>query len=197
MSPAPYENVPTIATQLISVPNSNQYPASWRTIPSGVTARYMAHEDILLQDGFTAEEGSTFHVYIVPCESCGRNTRNHEKYVSGEPPKHIINDSSRIVNKTENNSYYDVMDSQTNSLVISLHPNPAMNDVTLISNMEENGYVVISLYNMFGVGYPLFESYRERGIYSDEFSLGEIPSGLYVLLIKTNGRQHVSKIIKL
>jgi hypothetical protein len=63
--------------------------------------------------------------------------------------------------------------------------------------MEEDGFVAISLYNMFGVVYPLFEGHRGSGAYSDVFSLEKIPSGVYVILIKTNGRQHASKIIKL
>ena len=46
--PQPYNNIPQTATVLRSVPNSNSYPASWRTIPAGITTEYVAHEEIIL-----------------------------------------------------------------------------------------------------------------------------------------------------
>ena len=69
-TPDPYANVPKTFTRLTSVPNDPQFPSTWRTIPTGATSEYVAHEEVLLQDGFLAETGSDFHAYIVPCEPC-------------------------------------------------------------------------------------------------------------------------------
>ena len=63
-------NVPLTFTRLTSVPNDPQLPSSWRTIPSGATSEYAAHEEIVLQDGFLAEPGCNFYAHIVPCPSC-------------------------------------------------------------------------------------------------------------------------------
>ncbi len=199
MSPLyPYENVPKTASRLISVENHGQYPNIWSEIPSGANCEYVAHEEIIIQNGFIAQEGCSFHAYITPCESCESNTRNNEKQsVSGGSQRQEVHDLSRFLVKTEESTHGDVTDSETTPLAVSLHPNPVIDNVTLTSYMEEDGFVAISLYNMFGVVYPLFEGHRGSGAYSDVFSLEKIPSGVYVILIKTNGRQHASKIIKL
>lgn len=196
--PAPHLNIPRTASMLFSVPIDSSIPASWYTIPSGSASEYVAHEEIILQNGFIAQEGCSFHAYITPCESCESNTRSNEKQsVSGGSPRQEAHDLSRFLVKTEESTHDDITDSETTPLTVSLHPNPAIDNVTLTSYMEEDGFVAISLYNMFGDVYPLFEGHRGSGAYSDVFSLEKIPSGIYVILIKTNGRQHASKIIKL
>ena len=40
------------------------------TILSGVTASYQAYQEIILQDGFSAEAGSDFTATIIPCPIC-------------------------------------------------------------------------------------------------------------------------------
>lgn len=72
--PAPYANVPKTFTRLYSVPANPDYPVSWHTIPIGATAEYVAHEEILLQEGFVAEEGCDFYAHIVPCPDCSGRT---------------------------------------------------------------------------------------------------------------------------
>ena len=77
-TPDPHEIVPKTFIRLTSVPNEASFPSDWRTIPSGATSEYAAHEEILLQDGFLAETGSDFYAHIVPCPSCEeRNNTNN------------------------------------------------------------------------------------------------------------------------
>lgn len=73
-TPPPYQNVPYVLPVLKSSTVTNNYSqSSWRTIPSGATSEYLAHEEVLLQDGFYAEEGCDFLAYIVPCGLCDAN----------------------------------------------------------------------------------------------------------------------------
>ncbi len=69
-TPDPHENVPKTFTTLTSVPLDNAYPSSWRTISSGDTSEYVAHKEVVLQPGFTAEAGSDFVARIEPCADC-------------------------------------------------------------------------------------------------------------------------------
>lgn len=64
----PEDIVPWTMTKLTSV--SRTSPAAWRTIPTGVSAVYQAHEEVALQDGFEAEYGSEFEAKIEPCDKC-------------------------------------------------------------------------------------------------------------------------------
>ena len=54
----------------MDVPNDPQFQSSWRTIPTGAVSEYVAHEEVILLDGFLAETGSNFYAHIAPCESC-------------------------------------------------------------------------------------------------------------------------------
>ncbi len=60
--------VPSTANSLTSASASS--PESWRTIPAGATAVYQAHEEVILQDGFEAQEGCEFEARIEPCALC-------------------------------------------------------------------------------------------------------------------------------
>ena len=51
--------------------------ASWRTIPTGATAVYQAHKEIILQDGFEAQLGCEFEARIEPCEQCDEMRGEH------------------------------------------------------------------------------------------------------------------------
>lgn len=66
----PWENVINTTNDLVSIPNDERYPSSWRTIPSGESSEYIAHKSVTLLPGFHAERGSTFSARIVPCSNC-------------------------------------------------------------------------------------------------------------------------------
>ena len=80
-NPAPYYNIPKTATNLTSVPESFQ--ASWRTIPTGTTTSYEAHNSVTLVPGFHAERGSNFSVRISSCKECEESRQESPAYSKG------------------------------------------------------------------------------------------------------------------
>lgn len=70
-----YELVPQTMTTLTSASATSD--ASWRTIPTGATAVYQAHKEIILQDGFEAQLGCEFEARIEPCEQCDEMRGEH------------------------------------------------------------------------------------------------------------------------
>ena len=188
-SPNPYANVPKTFTRLTSVPNDPQYPATWRTISTGATSEYVAHEEVLLQDGFLAEAGSDFYAHIEPCESCdeGRivggtsdvaGTGNENPADTLPAPKSLQTETSFANNRT-----------------LTVHPNPTDN---LLSVELSNGAGIANavLYDLQGrVVETRCSTSLQGGIAT--LSLNSIPAGVYVLRVTdTEGREYHQKIVK-
>ena len=70
----PYKNVPSAFQNLESASVSDS--ASWRTIPSGATSEYVAHNRITLRPGFHAQSGSKFVARIEPCTNSCNNSQS-------------------------------------------------------------------------------------------------------------------------
>ena len=73
----------------------------------------------------------------------------------------------------------------TNSSV-TVYPNPTNGDVRII--LQNQNLISTKIYNSIG------ELIRE--IYTSEFSISDLPNGLYFLQIQSNNSTHTSKIIK-
>ena len=69
-----HQNVPQTFMKLESA--SETSPAAWRTIESGQTAEYVAHESIILKPGFHAKAGSHFIAHIDPCLGCEESSKS-------------------------------------------------------------------------------------------------------------------------
>ena len=189
-SPNPYANVPKTFTRLTSVPNDPQYPATWRTISTGATSEYVAHEEVLLQDGFLAEAGSDFYAHIVPCGSCeeGRTTGEMSDVIGGgnDNPADTLPAPKSLQTET----------SFANDRTLAVHPNPTDNLLTVeLSNGA--GIANIALYDLQGrvVG-ANNHSPLQTGA-TATLSLNSVPAGVYVLRVTdTEGREYHRKVVK-
>ena len=189
-SPAPYLNVPKTATRLISVPQNSNNPTTWHTIPSGATAEYVAHEDILLQDGFFAEEGCDFNARIEVCTSCierkqGKNNRFYQdKFVT-------YNNDLRISSKDSTKE----ITSQNNSNVITgmtLYPNPANQTFTISFTEAQESVKQVCIMDMLGKKVLRYENPSDNTI-----NIANLPAGLYLVrVLSQSGRTYSAKLVK-
>ena len=183
-TPAPYENVPSTATNLISVPNSSQYPNSWRTIPSGASARYMAHEDILLQDGFMAEEGCSFHAYIVPCESC-EGSRGGYRPSNERGDDFVIGSNSQPSRSTQETSV-------SSSIIMTIFPNPVTNTFNIRLGNHDETIQIVEVFNLLGSKVIMSEDNAQTDI-----DATALQKGMYLVRVKgSSGNVYFGKFVK-
>ncbi|MBR1514280.1 MAG: C10 family peptidase [Bacteroidales bacterium] len=179
-TPPPHENVPKTMTHLISVPNENQYPSTWRTIPSGATSEYTAHKSVVLKDGFHAEAGSEFRAYITPCEQCETALRGND-----ESPKEIA-EVQGIVPKES------VTPTSLSGQGMTIHPNPNTGKfhITLCDKQDMVKQVAV-----FGIlGSPMVMKNNPQ---SEDVDISRLPSGIYVVKVLTNlGNVYFEKVVK-
>lgn len=177
---APYEITPRTMTILTSASASS--PASWRTIPSGASAVYQAHEEINLQDGFEAEYGSEFEAWIEPCELCDgmRGTTAGEKTVPG-------NDGQGQGGET------DYLPSPRRSAVdIDLYPNPTDGPLTMAVDGEVREVMVSTLDGRPVGGWHL-TALTETAV---NFDVSPLAPGVYLLTVATSAGIHTARFIK-
>lgn len=152
--------------------NENTY-----TLYPGSTVNWKAGEQIRIKPGFHAEMGSRFVASIESCKKRNDNTVYRETSIEGNLNTNEISTPAVL---TENTVY----------------PNPATDMIVVSYCVENQGVTTISLINVLGVKYTLFEGRKDEGHYSDVFSLNNVPYGLYILNINTNGKQYNTKLIK-
>ena len=185
-TPLPYANVPKTFTRLTSVPNNSDYPVSWRTIPSGATSEYAAHEEVLLQDGFYAEPGSDFLAHIVPCEPC-EEARTTD-YTSDMVGAGDDNSADTLAAPKS----WQIEATQSDDAALNVYPNPTSD----LLHIELSGTEIatVALYDFQG-----------RIIYSPNLSnspnspmnMRDIPAGMYVLCVTgADGHAYHQKIVK-
>ena len=185
-TPDPYANVPKTFTRLTSVPNDSQFQPSWRTIPAGATSEYVAHEQVLLQNGFLAEAGSNFYAHIEPCESCedGRTIEGTSDVVGTE------NDNPTDTLPALKSLQAEI--SFANDRTLTVYPNPA--DDILYVELSGAGIANITLYDLQG---------RVVGANNDSplqgtatLNVRNVPAGVYVLRVTdTNGKEYHRKVV--
>lgn len=180
ITPPPYENVPHTMTHLISVPNENQYPSTWRTIPSGATSEYTAHKSVVLKDGFQAEAGSEFRAYITPCEQCETTLRGND-----ESPKETTEEQGIMPLES-------VTPTSLSGQGMTIHPNPNTGKfhITLCDRQDMVKQVAV-----FGIlGNPMVMKNNPQ---SEDVDISRLPSGIYVVKVLTNlGNMYFEKIVK-
>ena len=169
-------------TKLISAGPSS--PISWRTIPYGATATYQAHEEVLLQDGFTVEEGAEFTAQIVPCPNC----ENRGEGVVEEGP----GDSNANPQGADTEEVLNARPSFPVSLT-DLYPNPTSGELTVTAEGEVQAIVI---YNAMGqpVGGWNMLSMAGGRITLD---VSPLPDGTYLLTVRTiDGKTRTGKFVK-
>ncbi len=162
----PYSVTPQTMTILTSAAVSS--PASWRTIPYGAVAKYQAHIEINLEDGFEAEAGSEFEAEIVFCGKCddwrGRMS-------TGEPSS----DDSSVIHETKQITDKTAVDFH------DLFPNPTDGELTM--NVEGTVESIV-VYNLQGqpVGGWHMLAVSDGSVTID---VRPLRSGTYLLCVRT------------
>ena len=185
-TPLPYQNVPKTFTRLVSVPDTLNFPASWRTIPNGATAEYVAHEEIVLQNGFLAEEGSDFYAHIVPCPSCSGRAEQQSQVLDNTPPLYGYNrmpqrDSS-VTSISELNSLHG----------LKIHPNPVSGILNIELMDTESSVAQITVFD-------LLERImlKKENLSQPELDVSALSRGMYILQVCTSdGKSLTAKFVK-
>ena len=189
-TPSPYANVPKTFTRLVSVPNDPQFPSSWRTIPAGATSEYVAHEEILLIDGFYAETGSDFYAHIVPCESC------EERRATGETLDLVGGGNNSPIDtlagpKSLHTETTDIPDD-----ALSVYPNPA-GDLLHIELSGGGGIGSVALYDLQGRVVTGTHAGAPQPGTTTTVNLRNVPAGVYLLRVRdAEGKEYMRKIVK-
>ena len=175
---SPIVAIPQTASILISAAANSNTPSSWHKIPSGSTATYRAHEEIVLQDGFEAEWGSDFTAEIVPCPACEDPSQH---------PIHPIFDSLFPQRQTEPNSLDGAIDAAFSHIEdfgfvqAEVYPNPTSGELTVATDgMAET----VVIYNAMGhpIGGWEMLSLGENWLTLD---VSALPQGAYIIVIRT------------
>jgi len=170
----PWEIIPTTMQTLWS--SAANFPEYWRTIPSGVSAEYIAHERIVLQSGFRAENGSYFAARIEPCYNCDNKGDSMTEQVL------FLHDKTNSMEALpeKNFSYHE-----KHLLSVNVYPNPSsgifyieMKGSTSSENFLEivnlMGTVVYSQFSLIDGLIVVDLSSYQKGIYFVKLSCGEI-----------------------
>ena len=134
----PYTSDTLISASIIS--NS-----TWRTIPTGATAVYQAHEEINLEDGFEAEYGCEFEARIEPCEQCENGQRGGMVAGDGSIDSSFGEQDDTI---TDDRAY--AMGEPRNTPLADLFPNPTDGLLTMVTDGMAEGVMVFDL-----LGHPI------------------------------------------
>lgn len=167
----PWEIVPKTMQRLFSCDETA--PADWRTIPSGESSEYFAHEKIVLYPGFKAELGSEFVAQITPCPNCdSKNIRNNTEHTDSK--QKLV--SAEIGYQIEMNQELNYSEPKE----IKIYPNPNTGLFFVKLNTTTNLAVSLEIVNLMGISV-----YQQDNVQSSVVSIdmSSISSGLYLVKI--------------
>ena len=182
----PYRLVPEQSENLYSASISS--PSDWRTIPVNATSIYQAHNEIILQPGFTAEYGSDFTARIEPCAACEEQMIEMEM-LSDEESENIpdtISYEKRLFRSGDT-----VILAQPSN--IHLYPNPTDNTLTVKSTEKVEDIRILD-----HMGRPVFRWFivsNADGLLT--LNVQNLPDGVYFLQLTTSDRKsHLGRFVK-
>lgn len=180
-TPDPYANVPKTFTRLTSVPNDPQFQSSWRTIPTGAISEYVAHEEVLLQDGFLAEPGSDFYAHIEPCPSCATRDEGNTFADNDTFPTNSLAEPKSLLQPA----------SLADDATLKVYPNPTDN----LLNVELYGAEIksVGLYDLQGRVVTGVCDTPLQGTVT--INVRNVPASIYLLRVTdTKGRSYARKV---
>jgi len=198
-SPAPYLNVPRTFTVLESVSDITTYSEAWRVIPEGETVEYVAHKEVVLRPGFTAEAGCDFVAKVEPCLKCEESVENERNlryaalgYVS---VSQFNNDATRSM--VADNATEDVVEKENKeedemkNLSGMVYPNPNDGSFTIHLPFDGNETYVVEIINTEGKRVY----HKDNVVLNEIFINTNLQQGLYFLKAYSKQRSFVNKII--
>lgn len=137
-------------------------------VPAGLDITYRAGNQISLQPGFGAENGSRFHAFIHPCNMPGNSFRTFE-FDEDELPEQLVElDEDFLVYPNPSEGLY--------SLVV---PNNVIGSTVMIFN---------------SIGQTIFEKTVQNE--TEELDLTLEENGVYYLIVVNDSEQWSSKLVK-
>ena len=167
--------------------NNHQY-----IVYNGASVQLQAGNEILLTNGFDAQEGSIFTAVIGSCPA---------------PSNRYVPSGNNEASESETaNDRVDTLKSLSNSKVdahtgasqqnITVHPNPT--DNVLHVSVTDGEIARIEMFDMFGRGVPVeTQNFASLPSPTTTVNTSDIPTGLYVLRVTlTNGTVRTTKVMK-
>ena len=182
----PYRLVPSQSNKLYSAPIYSL--SSWRTIPENATSIYQAHEEVILQPGFTAEYGSDFTARIEPCEACEERMVQMDILLEGDTSSDIdTSDLNMRMLKSGDTSFV------FRPSALMLFPNPSTQTLTVQTYGDINDLQIFDQ-----SGRPVFRWFVEsRSNTEITLNIGDIPVGTYILrIIDKDRKMHIGRFVK-
>lgn len=172
-TPAPYENVPSISTVLYSASGNSSIPDTWNTIPSGESAEYVAHKEVVLLPGFTVERGANFVARIEPCPKCGQR-EVQSPFPQDNAPENISDE------RDDDDAIQSLPQQQGSRPQTTLYPNPTSGEVAMEVDGDVEAVVVFNT-----LGQPV-GGWRMRHLSARKVTLDVSPlaAGAYLLTVK-------------
>lgn len=140
----------------------------WTTGPVEIqgTITYKAGNSITLRPGFRVESGNQFRALIEDCSATELTTANRDEF----------NDLEAISSNQI-----------SHSTPLKVYPNPTTASFTLEMKLAEETLVNLSLWD--ADGRPVMDlmnrTLLNEGTYSQEFSIGQLPPGMYIVRYQT------------
>ena len=180
-----YTSTPQTMTTLISASTSNLL--SWRTIPSGASAEYVAHKEVVLQPGFTAEHGSDFTARIEKCEPCENRMMQVEIVINDDTSG--VTDSIAVMRRFYRGDTTIIMTQSP----LTLFPNPAEHTLTLVGL---DAYSDMDIFDINGraVNNWSVTSSCDTKVTIDIGQL--IPAAYIVRIVTSDGKINLSRFLK-
>lgn len=181
-----YTATPKTMTTLISASSSSS--SSYRTIPTGATAEYVAHKEVILQPGFTAEYGSDFTARIEPCAACEERLIEMDVYPSGVNYDTVTDTSveQRVYMKGDTAVVFRTSE-------LRMHPNPTTGELTVSTSDD---IVDMGVYDLTGKRvFRWFVASKNND--STVLDISALQSGVYILRFVTRGGKNlVGRFVK-
>jgi len=180
-----HQNVPQTYMKLETA--SATSPAAWRTIQSGQSAEYVAHERIVLKQGFKAESGSYFKARIEPCNNC-----NSAKVAVKSLKNGVEIEEELYIAVGDSEEEQPLGEGKTIAEEPQVYPNPTTGVLTIDTKNENNRIQMIELYNMQGT--KLFTFNGNNSLFQ-EIDISHLPSQVYNLKIQVSGQVFTKKLV--
>ena len=141
-----------------------------------------AGNEVLLNDGFFASMTSDFTAVIENIYDCGINVRDEQMIIIQSVPKVFADKIDELV---------------SSDFTYKVYPNPSSENINIECVLKTNTMLSVELVNLFGqkIKTVWHKQERQAGVYNGQFSVSNLPAGIYFLVISSNNQTITEKII--